>query len=652
MAWIASSPIERIPIELLSYIFVLGTHSFPSTSNDSTPEDPSFNADSVKTPLIFASVSRYWRTVALNTPALWTSLCITVGSVEDDHRGQPPTLNTSHITSYLTLSRKQPLDILIDARDIDWDFQEPEIPNFSDCSDYTPPFSSQTMSTVISLLLPHISRWRSMDILTDTWAPMYIALNMLNGPLTTSGAPLLESLTLMRCNDFVSHSSHFQPRHMRLPLFLKTPGLLPRLRSLTLRGVHVCWSSLSSIFPEGSSLHHLELSSHCLDVRPTFNELRAILSSCSLLKKLVINGSGPFALGQDLTGKSRAVEECERVWLPHLDVLHIGYGSNLDGRKVLEMFNAPNVRTLIMEDTTHPGEIEDVDATEIIDYIAAGSFGHAASSRTNVAGEVGSAVATGLASLSTGSSCDHYHYPQTVASRQLFPHLEKVTLKGVKAGPRHFLSLFKAMPNIKSIVLSNMVTLTNSLYALLPYTLSSGVTAADPRPRPRRHSSGICLPAIAECPFGVRGAYPTLPTPSGTPLVSHFLFPSTAQRRSSEGILVPLPSSHFLLPCPKLESLSITGCTLAMRDLDFIVTHFARERSKSSILRRMDLYLDGVENLGVSFGEILGRVGRQRCRGPNSSNAVTLRYSSSEPGHDMELTIFKSPHCLDEEDES
>lgn len=93
---------------------------------------PPFTTDTIRTPLVLSSVSRHWRRVALNTPALWTSLCITIEMVEDlgDAEERPlhhkTTLNTSHITSYLALSRNYPLDILIDARDQDWDFFEPE----------------------------------------------------------------------------------------------------------------------------------------------------------------------------------------------------------------------------------------------------------------------------------------------------------------------------------------------------------------------------------------------------------------------------------------------------------------------------------------------------------------------------------------------
>jgi hypothetical protein len=114
-----------LPVELLSYIFILGAHSPPEHEDErGLQELPPFSSESVERPLIYAAVCRHWRTVALNTAALWTNVCITIGSMTDN--GQKKSLSPSHITSYLSLSKKCPLNILLDARDFDWDFSEPE----------------------------------------------------------------------------------------------------------------------------------------------------------------------------------------------------------------------------------------------------------------------------------------------------------------------------------------------------------------------------------------------------------------------------------------------------------------------------------------------------------------------------------------------
>jgi hypothetical protein len=129
-------PIERLPVELLSYIFLLGAYATEDLLEaDGTERNLSFTSESVKTPLVISSVNRHWRHVALNTPSLWTSLCVTAEMVDaqPDHDMSSTTgvLNTGHLTTYLQRSHKYPLDILIDARDQDWDFSEPESVQFT-----------------------------------------------------------------------------------------------------------------------------------------------------------------------------------------------------------------------------------------------------------------------------------------------------------------------------------------------------------------------------------------------------------------------------------------------------------------------------------------------------------------------------------------
>ena len=132
------SPINNLPIELLSYIFSFSTYPNNSGFSGSAEEEhrpPTITTESVQVPLVLSSVSRLWRQVALGTPHLWSNLCITVELVENFYSNERDPrsgftkssrqLNTSHITSYLALSRKYPLNILIDARDENWNF-EPE----------------------------------------------------------------------------------------------------------------------------------------------------------------------------------------------------------------------------------------------------------------------------------------------------------------------------------------------------------------------------------------------------------------------------------------------------------------------------------------------------------------------------------------------
>ena len=212
------------------------------------------------------------------------------------------------------------------------------------------------MNIVFSLLLPHLSRWKSLSILTDCWAPMYTALTAINPFITRFGAPLLESLSLMRCNDLISFSPLFQPQQLKEPKFLNRggggssgnnnnttahhsdiewcPDMIPSLKYLSLRGVHVDWDVLGdSLSTSESGLTSLELASHSHDVRPSPSQFHKILSSSSGLRNLVLSASGP-SVSEDTGSFSSSLSSSSTVYdddgyvpvhLPHLRNITIGY---------------------------------------------------------------------------------------------------------------------------------------------------------------------------------------------------------------------------------------------------------------------------------------------------------------------------------------
>ena len=123
------APIYRLPVELLSYIFLLGAHTPDPPHQDEEACTDVLGRDDISpcmsssstTPDVFASVSRHWRAVALGTPHLWTRIVVTIGDTMSDRA--PMFANASRC---LSRSAKCPLDIFIDARDPDWDFTEVE----------------------------------------------------------------------------------------------------------------------------------------------------------------------------------------------------------------------------------------------------------------------------------------------------------------------------------------------------------------------------------------------------------------------------------------------------------------------------------------------------------------------------------------------
>ncbi|KAF8329250.1 hypothetical protein F5887DRAFT_1163467 [Amanita rubescens] len=378
----------KLPVELLSYIFLFSAEP----DNVANPAAP-FCSATVKTPLVLSSVSKHWRDVARNTPRLWTRICVTQELlVSKPAFNRRIAIDTTHIRTCLALSRKCPLDILIDARDDEWDFTEPEIMPVDPGSTFNPIVAPALINSALSLLIPHLRRWHSLTIFTDTWAPMFIALNMINPSITTLGAPLLEFLTLMRCNDFVSFSPEFRPRQLAKPAFLRrkkkacvgagsqcsqqpktTTNVLPRLKHLTLKGVHLDWPALADAMETSQvgGLKSLSLASHSLQVRPSRCDFRRLLSASPGLEVLSVSGSGPIPEepsspeGGNTSGK-------DKVSLGKLRKLAVGYRSLREARAVFDSIWTPSVKEMVLEDVAHPGEVNDVDGNRVLACLCKG----------------------------------------------------------------------------------------------------------------------------------------------------------------------------------------------------------------------------------------------------------------------------------------
>lgn len=121
----SSAPINHLPTELLSYIFTLSTQVASEPSSGTDQNTPEITPESIRVPLVVSSVCRRWRAVALSQLSLWAKICVSADLV-DHSLSWKPTIDPRHIASYLARSRSYPLDILIDARDPEWDFEESE----------------------------------------------------------------------------------------------------------------------------------------------------------------------------------------------------------------------------------------------------------------------------------------------------------------------------------------------------------------------------------------------------------------------------------------------------------------------------------------------------------------------------------------------
>ncbi|KAJ7779096.1 hypothetical protein B0H16DRAFT_1501118, partial [Mycena metata] len=313
-----NQPLDYSPI-------VLGTHDPIHLSHSEQQDDcQPFDSESVKAPLVYASVSRHWRSVALNTPALYTSLYITPELLREV--GNTEVLETIGLSSYLALSRDYLVDIVIDARDQEWDF-----------GDTDAWFSADHMSAAMSVLLPHLGRWRSLSILTDVYDPMGAALRPLEVHLAAYGAPHLESLRLMRCDAYAAHSLVAEPDYL----------------------------FLSSITNPESHLSTLELSFQPLTTQPSIAELARLLKAAPHLARLVLNGCDSALAFLDPAGVSLPTD-LEPIHLPSLKSLTLGYTSTLSALAVLHLLAAAQLRTLALEDASHPAELALDDAAPLL----------------------------------------------------------------------------------------------------------------------------------------------------------------------------------------------------------------------------------------------------------------------------------------------
>jgi len=330
---------------------------------------------------------------------------------------------------------------------------------------------------------------------------MYVALQQIQPVITTLGAPRLESLSLMRCNDFVSYSSAFQPNEMKGPAFLtlddehSARSLLPRLKNLTLRGVHVDWSSLASILSQShTDLRTLELASHCLDVRPSFPEFHHLLSVVSSLDKLVINGSGPY-LPDDAEEDEGTLNDDELgpISFPNLTDITIGYRSAYEGQTILEFISAPNTRVLTLEDSTYPGDPEDVDAGKLLTYVGTGRF-HDANQHIFVSYINGRHYEVALDDNSKIPINCLVQKPTDAGSSGPtcpFPLLEAVTLNRVKACPGPLHAFFSGLQNVRKLELSGMSA--HAIHALRPYGNPSHCPCLLPTTSPCPDLQSLCI---------------------------------------------------------------------------------------------------------------------------------------------------------------
>ncbi|KAF7297285.1 Fatty acid hydroxylase [Mycena indigotica] len=322
--------IHHFPNELLETFFALAIT--PPTLSEPPEGEPQ-----ITSPTTFLHVCRRWRHVALETGRLWTSVILTFPT---------STAQVTRMLHWLQRSQTCALDILFDFRDPDWVVIDEE-----DEHEFTAADIDAVLN--IPLVRESVYRWRSLELLVDTWHPMLSFLQHTQqfGQDMTN----LETLRLARCNAyFACHEQPFQPATLNISLPLFGPNFTScHLREVSFVGVHVDWelAELSLI-----GLTSLELKYQAQDVMPTIPSLARILRGNPLLEKLSIMGHVPQ--GQSNVNKEPILH------LPHVSEFIFGFVDVELGINFMQTFSFPALRVLTLENVGISLRDEDAENSE------------------------------------------------------------------------------------------------------------------------------------------------------------------------------------------------------------------------------------------------------------------------------------------------
>jgi len=294
---------NHFPNELLLYIFSI------------IVDDSMGNSSPI---VILSHVCARWRHLSISTGPLWAKIEVSFPLSEREHK---------QTSVFLQRASPHPVDILVDVRDPDWDWNEE-----------THVITWQTTVPIVRLLLTQIHRWRRFEMLADNWAPIFTFLFYTK---SISEAPLLETVSLSRCNAYLaSRGQTFQPVALRrsLPLLGGSMSDITNLKTVILIGVHVEWDSTIL-----KGLTELQLKYHSSDVMPTTPQFREILEACPKLLSLTISGWGPL-----LDESSKDLGPI--FHLPSLKQFNFGFVDVQYAVNLLGLFFMPSLESLSLED--------------------------------------------------------------------------------------------------------------------------------------------------------------------------------------------------------------------------------------------------------------------------------------------------------------
>ncbi|GBE82980.1 predicted protein [Sparassis crispa] len=266
--FLRAHPITLLPNEILGFLFVLGAQ------------------DDDMLPMRVSHVCRTWRDLAQHTPALWRRISLDSRSymwTQRILRAKACTLDIELVPPLYRATRIQYHD-------------------------------AQAVLLCMHLIMPHISRWRSLEIRFATYAPYLwnAALSACCGHSPRLRAFALQELILV------------YPGNDDTKEFALFDGVAPRLRKVTLCGIRLAW--LPSLFQHLTSLDYTHHG--FTQANEAVSEILYMLNVSACLRELRLT----FPWTADGIA-SRVAPSSRSVHLPFLRTLEL----HIEGRTIPSM---------------------------------------------------------------------------------------------------------------------------------------------------------------------------------------------------------------------------------------------------------------------------------------------------------------------------
>jgi len=145
--------------------------------------------------------------------------------------------------------------------------------------------SADSPQDVITALRGSEHRWRSISVHSGAWSPIQEFL----GACITPSLPALESISFKKLGETPISPTPQSPIEWPA-LFGGNGTLVPKLREVTLRRIHVDWTPAATSF---QNLREFVINHHSYEAGPILRQFSALFAASLMLETLGIPGCHP-----------------------------------------------------------------------------------------------------------------------------------------------------------------------------------------------------------------------------------------------------------------------------------------------------------------------------------------------------------------------